>query len=52
MIVQTFFTLAFMASFATQIILAFLVIRWPLKAVLQNEYYMTMATVIGNGSTG
>lgn len=52
MAVQSFFTLAFMSSLATQIILAALVIRWPLGLIIQNEWILTLLTCLGNAATG
>jgi len=48
--VQTFFTLAFMASLATQILLASLVVRWPLGLVIQNEWILTFISCLGNAT--
>lgn len=50
--VQTFFTLAFMASLGTQVLLAALVVRWPLGVVLQNEWILTFMSCLGNAAAG
>ena len=51
MTVQAFYTLGFMGSFGTQIILAFLVTRWPLSIVLSSEWILVLICCIGNGVT-
>lgn len=50
--VQTFFTLAFMASLGTQVLLAALVVRWPLGLVLPNEWILTFMSCLGNATAG
>lgn len=52
MAVQAFMTLALITSFGTQIILALLVMRWPLQLVLDYEWILTMGCCIGNGICG
>jgi len=49
MAVQALMTLALVFSLGTQIILAFLVMRWPLQIVLDYEWILTMGCFIGNG---
>ncbi|CAG7822815.1 unnamed protein product [Allacma fusca] len=50
MTVQAFFTLAFMASFGVQAILALLVTRWPLKIVMRNEGLLILISCGGNAA--
>jgi len=52
MTVQAFYTLGFMGSFGTQIILAFIVTRWPLKFIISMEWLLTLICCIANGVTG
>jgi hypothetical protein len=51
MVVQAFYTLAFISTFSTQIVLGFLVTRWPLKFVLSTEMFMTFACCCANGAS-
>jgi len=51
MAVQAFVTLAFMASLATQIMLAMLVTRFPLQFVLNSEWILSVVCALGNAAS-
>lgn len=44
MAVQSFVTLALILSFTSQVLLAFVIVRWPLRSVLRYEWiFVTFA---------
>lgn len=50
MCVQTFVTLAFILSFASQVIIAMQLCRWPLEFVLQYEWLLSGFNFIANAT--
>lgn len=41
LVVQTFVTLALLLSFYAQLVIALILVRWPLKFVLRNEWLLS-----------
>ncbi|XP_066602413.1 uncharacterized protein pck [Prorops nasuta] len=52
MVVQGFVTLALLLSFSSQIIIAMILIRWPLKFVLHYEWLLSSAAFLCNAAAG
>lgn len=50
MTVQTFVTLAFILSFASQVIIAIQLCRWPLEFVLQYEWMLSAFNFMANAA--
>lgn len=51
MTVQTFVTLAFILSFASQVIIAMQMCRWPLEFVLQYEWMLSAFNFMANAAS-
>lgn len=50
MVVQAFVTLGLILNFASQIIIALELIRWPLKFVLRYEYLLSSIAFVCNAT--
>ncbi|XP_063992946.1 uncharacterized protein LOC135170814 [Diachasmimorpha longicaudata] len=51
MIVQTFVTISLLLSFAAQGILALVIVRWPLRCILKNEWLLSAIAFICDAVT-
>lgn len=48
LVVQTFMTIAFLASFSSQAIIAMILVRWPLRPVLKYEWLLSGISAVCN----
>lgn len=51
MVVQTFVTLAFILTFGSLVVMSLVLVRWPLKTVLQYEWLMAQIAFIGTAAS-
>lgn len=51
MVVQTFVTLAFILTFGSLVVMSLVLVRWPLKTVLQYEWLMAQISFIGTAAS-
>ncbi|XP_043283892.1 uncharacterized protein pck [Venturia canescens] len=52
MVVQGFCTLSLLASYYAQVLLALVIVRWPLRFVLRFEWYFSAIACVCNAATG